>query len=134
MMLSTRLFRQVISFSLVGISSNLVGYGVYLALAETSLGPKLAVAILYPIGVIVSYIGNRHFTFRHDKGQAFSKGVRYLAVQVFGYLLNLLLIIWLVETLGFPHEIVQIIAILLVALMSFVMLRVFVFVRSSSSA
>ena len=133
-MLSTRLFRQLVSFSVVGISSNLVGYGAYLALAETSLGPKLAVAILYPIGVTVSYIGNRRFTFRYDKGQFFPKGVRYLAVYAFGYFLNLLLINWLVETLGFPHQIVQIIAILLVALTSFVMLRVFVFVRSSSSA
>ena len=130
MIRSARLIRQLISFSVVGLSSNLVGYAVYLVLAETSLGSKLAVAILYPIGVVISYIANKRLTFRHDKGQVFSSAVRYLMVCIFGYFLNLLLIIWFVEILGFPHQIVQIMAIFLVALSSFVLLRMFVFGRS----
>lgn len=126
MIFSPRLFRQLVSFAAVGISSNLLGYGAYLILAESFIGPKLAVVILYPIGVIVSFIGNKRFTFQH-KGQVISKGARYFTVYAFGYFLNLFLIIWLVEILGYPHQIVQAIAVFLVALISFIMLRLFVF-------
>ena len=121
-----RLFRQFFSFSVVGLCSNIVGYTAYLFLAEALLDPRLAVAILYPVGVIISYTGNKRFTF-NQKNQVFSRGVRYFAVYGFGYFLNLLLIIWLVETLGYPHQIVQAIAVFLCAVTCFIMLRIFVF-------
>ena len=128
-----RLFRQLVSFGIVGISSNILGYLLYLFLVEIFFGPKLAVAILYPIGVSIGYVANRRFTFQSTKGQHLAKGARYLAVYAFGYFLNLFLIIWLVETHGFPHQIVQAVAVLLVALNSFVLLRFFVFRHGKDS-
>jgi len=128
MLISSKLFKQLASFATVGVISNIAGYGLYLVLAETMIGPKLAVSILYPVGITISYIGNKRFTFDHN-GPAFLAALRYILVYAFGYLLNLLLIVWLVDNLGLPHQFVQALAVILVALLSFFMLRIFVFPR-----
>ena len=133
-MISSKLFYQVATFGLVGIFSNIVGYTLYIIVSEFFLDPKLAVAILYPVGVIISYIVNRRFTFKSSKGQHLSKGARYLAVYAIGYFLNLFLIIWLVDGYGFPHQIVQAVAVLLVAFLSFLLLRLFVFRQKNGDA
>lgn len=44
-----------------------------------------------------------------------------------GYLLNLILLLLFVDWLDFPHQIVQGIAIVVVAIFLFVVLRIFVF-------
>jgi putative flippase GtrA len=125
-LLPHHLSRQLVSFSLVGLSSNLLGYSVYLILVANWLDPKPAITILYFIGVIIGYFGNKRLTFRHQRGFLLSSA-RYLAVYTFGYLLNLILIFWFVDRLGFPHQIVQVIAIFIVAIVLFMMLRAFVF-------
>lgn len=124
--------RQLVSFSFVGLCSNLLGYGAYLLLVANGIDPKIAVTLLYSIGVLVSYLGNKRLTFR-DTGNVLSSGARYLAVYFMGYLLNLFLIFWFVDRLGFPSQIVQAMAILLVAIVLFAMLQIFVFKPNSSS-
>jgi putative flippase GtrA len=124
--------RQLASFSFVGLCSNLIGYVAYLLLVANDMDPKLAVTLLYFIGVLVSYLGNKRLTFR-ETGNFLSSGARYLAVYIMGYLLNIFLIFLFVDRLGFPHQIVQAIAILLVAIVLFFMLRIFVFRSNSSS-
>ena len=130
--LRPRLSRQLASYSLVGLGSNLLGYGAYLLLVANRLNPKLAITLLYFVGVLIGYLGNKHLTFRHT-GSFLAIGVRYLVVYILGYLLNLFLIIWFVDRLGFPHQIVQALAILVVAVVLFIMLRTFVFEQHSSS-
>lgn len=125
------LFRQLASFSIVGLFSNLFGYVAYLLLVANHLDPKLAATLLYFLGVIISYLGNKRLTFRYT-GSFLSAGVRYLSVYILGYLLNLLLIVWLVDRLGLPHQFVQALAIVLVAIVLFAMLRLFVFRQHSS--
>jgi len=124
--------RQLASFSFVGLCSNLLGYGAYLLLVANGMDPKIAVTLLYSIGVLVSYLGNKRLTFR-DTGNVLSSGARYLSVYFMGYLLNLFLIFWFVDCLGFPSQIVQATSILMVAIVLFVMLRAFVFRPNSSS-
>lgn len=127
-----RLLHQLVSFSLVGICSNLLGYCVYLLLVNGGFAPKLAITLLYFTGVFVSFIGNKNLTFR-DTNSILSSGSRYVVVYFFGYIVNLLLIFWLVDIMGFPHQIVQLLAIFLVAILLFVLLRRFVFVRHPST-
>jgi putative flippase GtrA len=104
----------------------------YLLLVANDTDPKLAVTLLYFIGVLVSYLGNKRLTFR-DTGNFLSSGARYIAVYIMGYLLNVFLIFSFVDRLGFPHQIVQAMAIPLVAIVLFSMLRIFVFKSNSSS-
>lgn len=128
----SNLLRQIASFAFVGLCSNLLGYGAYLLLVANRLDPKLAVTLLYSIGVLVSYLGNKRLTFRCT-GNILSSGTRYLSVYILGYLINLSLISLFVDGLGVPHQLVQGIAIAVVAVVMFIMLRVFVFGRHSST-
>ena len=58
-------WQQLIRYAIVGIGSNLVGYCIYLLLTAFVLPPKLTMTILYSIGAVLGFIGNRRFTFDH---------------------------------------------------------------------
>ena len=119
--------QQILRYGLVGILINALGYFVYLIITYNGADPKCTMTALYSFGVIISFFANRRFTFQHN-GHMGASGVGYLLVQVLGYLLNLCLLLLFVDWLGFSHQIVQAIAIVIVAVFLFVMLRVFVFV------
>jgi len=121
--------QQFFTYALIGVLINVLGYAIYLILTNLWDAPKLTMTALYFGGVSIGFFANRRFTFRHDGGIDVT-GVRYLLVQVAGYLLNLILLMVFVDCFGFPHQIVQLIAIVVVAFFLFIMLRVFVFTSS----
>jgi putative flippase GtrA len=122
-------YRQFFTYALVGVLTNLFVYGLYLLLTYWWGAPKLTMTTLYLLGASIGFHANRRFTFRHDGGIGVT-GVRYLLAQVAGYLLNLLLLLVFVDWFEFPHQIVQAIAIIVVAIFLFVVLRIFVFAPS----
>jgi len=114
---------------LIGVLSNVLGYAIYLILTNSWGAPKLTMTALYFVGASIGFLANRSFTFQHDGGIGVA-GVRYLLTQVAGYLLNLVLLLLFVDFFDFPHQIVQAIAIVVVAIFLFVVLRIFVFAPS----
>jgi len=84
---------------------------------------------LYLLAALIGFFANRRFTFFHD-GHIGVIGIRYLLAQFVGYLLNFVILLLFVDWLDFPHQIVQAIAIVVVAIFLFVVLRVFVFAPS----
>lgn len=124
--LRSGIVREMVGFALVGIGVNAIGYCVYLLLTWSGVPPLLAVTILYPVGVAASFIGNRQLTFTHE-GNTASAAVRYLLVQLGGYLINLFLLLVFTEQFGLSHQLAQAVAIVVVAAYLFVTLRVFVF-------
>lgn len=118
--------RQIFSYLLIGALTNLAGYGLYILLTYFGNTPKLTMTVLYSAGAIIGFFANRRFTFGHN-GHIGSAGVRYLLVQLLGYLLNFLLLLLFVDWLGFAHQIVQAIAIVVVAIFLFILSRTFVF-------
>lgn len=118
--------RQIFSYMLIGALTNLAGYGLYILLTYFGNTPKLTMSILYSAGAIIGFFANRRFTFGHD-GHIGSAGVRYLLAQLLGYFLNFLLLMLFVDWLGFAHQIVQAIAIVVVAIFLFILSRAFVF-------
>lgn len=124
--LSKKVFRQFLSYALIGALTNLIGYALYLFLTYLWGAPKLTMTILYSVGALVGFLANRRFTFRHE-GHIGVAGTRYLLVQLSGYILNLLLLVMFVDLLGFSHQIVQAIAIIMVAVFLFALSRIFVF-------
>lgn len=126
-------FRQLFSYALIGVLTNALGYAIYLLLTYLWGAPKITMTALYFVGASIGFFANRRYTFRHD-GHIGVTGVRYLLAQVAGYLLNLVLLLLFVDWLGFPHQIVQAIAIIVVAIFLFVMSRVFVFSQSSKES
>lgn len=123
---------QLIRYGVVGLTINFAGYMVYLLLTYLGVTPKLAMSVLYGVGVAASFWGNRVVTFSH-KGGIMSSGARFLIAHCFGYLINLTLLIVFVDNLGYPHQLVQVIAIFIVAAFLFMIFKLFVFVNDKAS-
>lgn len=123
---SQKVFLQFFKYAFIGLLTNLCGYTIYFLLTHLWGAPKLTMTLLYSVGALIGFIANRNFTFRHD-GHVGKAGIRYLLVQLAGYLLNLLLLTLFVDWLHYAHQLVQAVAIVVVAIFLFVLSRVFVF-------
>jgi len=122
-------YRQLFNYALIGLLTNGMSYSTYILFTYLSGAHKLTMTALYLLGASIGFFANRRFTFRHDGGIGVT-GVRYILAQMMGYLLNLVLLLLFVDWLDFSHQVVQGIAIVVVAIFLFVVLRIFVFAPS----
>ena len=121
-------FIQLARYAFVGIVSNLAGYLVYFLVTYLGATPKITMTILYAVGAVIGYIGNRNFTFAHQ-GSLLGSGVRYFIAHFFGYFINLVILIIFVDQLGYAHQWVQAVAIFVVAAFLFIAFKFFVFTK-----
>ena len=119
-------FRQILRFGVVGLASNAVLYGVYLGMTTAGLGPKLAMSLCYAMGVAQTFLFNKRWTFAHV-GRHDTALMRYISVYAAGYFANLLVLAWLVDGYGYPHQIVQGVMILTLAGCFFILQKFWVF-------
>ncbi len=64
------LVREVAKFGVVGAFGFVVQLGVQNALhSGAGVGPLTAVVIAYIIATVVTFVGNRHWAFKHRKGK-----------------------------------------------------------------
>ena len=110
----------------MGAASNAAGYLLYLLVTHLGLAPKVAMTFLYSVGATAGFIGNRALTFSY-KGGTIGSGLRYLIAYAIGYFMNLAILIVFVDMFGYPHQLVQAAAVLVVAAFLFVALKFFVF-------
>ena len=118
--------RQLVRYGLVGAVSNAAIYFVYLLITYLGVEPKKAMTLVYIIGASIGFVGHRKWTFAHH-GDSFSAALRYVLAHLFGYLLNLLILYTFVDYLGYAHQWVQAVAIIIVAGFLFVVFKYFVF-------
>ena len=116
-------------FILVGLVSNVVLYLIYLGLTSVGLGPKLAMSLAYVIGVVQTFHFNRAWSFRY-RGALHGAFTRYILTYIFGYFFNLSILWFAVDHLQFPHQIVQAVAIIVVATSLFLLNKYWVFAAS----
>lgn len=117
---------QGLRFAIVGLTSNLVLYLLYLTLTHFGLGHKSAATLLYVTGVLQTFLFNKRWTFSHQ-GRHSTSFVRYVIAYVGGYLLNLGMLVLLADRMGIAHQYVQALAILVVAATMFLTLKFWVF-------
>lgn len=122
----SKTLRQLFSYAVIGLLTNFLGFTLYLLLTYFWSLPKLTMTVLYSVGALIGFFANRRFTFCHD-GSIGMTGLRYMFAQLLGYLLNLSLLVLFVDWLGFAHQLVQAVAIIVVAIFLFVLSRFFVF-------
>ena len=106
--------------------SNVILYVLYLLLTMTGVGHKTSMTLLFVVGVLQSFVVHKRWTFSHQ-GFFQSTFIRYGSVYGLAYLLNLSALMLFVDSLSLPHEIVQGVMILLVALLLFFVQRHWVF-------
>lgn len=121
---------RLIRYGLVGMFSNLMGYGIYLGITWLGVDPIVTVSMLYPIGAFIAYFGHARVSFSY-RGDHVSGLSRYVVAHAIGYGTNILLLYVLSDRLGFPHQLVQVGAIFIVAGLLFVLLRYYVFRTNS---
>lgn len=124
--------RQLLRFAVVGVASNVIGYLVYLLVTHLGVAPKLAMTVLYGVGVIVGFAGNRSYAFA-DQGRLMATGWRYLMAHSLGYLINLAIQLVIVDHLGYAHQLAQAVGICVVATFLFVVFKCFVFVNADET-
>lgn len=120
--------RQLVRYGLVGVVSNVTIYFVYLFITYIGVEPKTAMTLVYSIGASMGFIGNRKWTFDH-RGKSSSAALRYVLAHLFGYLLNFLILFTFVDRLGYSHQLVQALAIIIVAAFLFIVFKYFVFAK-----
>jgi putative flippase GtrA len=123
---------QFTRYAIVGLASNAFGYLLYLGLTHLGMGPKLAMTLLYGVGVLQTFVFNKKWSFRFD-GAATPALIRYAVAYAFGYVVNLLALVLFVDQAKLPHELVQGVMILVVAVMLFLAQRYWVFPQASRS-
>lgn len=123
---------QLFRYGLVGVVTNLLGYLIYLLITFFGVEPKVLITFMYPLGAAIGFIGNRQWAFAH-KGAAWKSIFRYCAAHFLGYLMNLSILFLFVDQLGYPHQWVQAVAIILVAGYLFVTFKFFVFPKGENS-
>ncbi len=121
---------QLIRYGIVGVASNASIYVLYLVLTGIGMGPKLAMSLLYMVGVLQTFVFNKAWTFRYV-GQGRAAFWRHVILYAAGYGLNFVLLTMLVDTLNWPHQWVMAGLVVLMAVFFFVGQKFWVFRQSS---
>ena len=119
-------FHELVKFGIVGVSTNLLGYLLFLAVTYTGVPYKLAMTVLYCVGVVISYLVNKSWTFMHQGGHI-STSTKFLTAHFLGYCINLSMLFIGVDYLGYPYQLIQFIAIFVVAAFLFAIFKLFIF-------
>jgi putative flippase GtrA len=111
--------KRIFGFVFAGGTATILNYGIFLTLLNSSVNYTLAAGAGYVSGVMVSYLINRFFVFRHSKRANFLKYLfaYFVALAAQLTLLNLLVL------LGLPPELANAIAIAVVVILNFFLVR-----------
>lgn len=123
---------QLIRYGIVGVASNAVGYLLYLAITAAGMDHKLAMTLLYAVGVAQTFIFNKRWAFRSDDSTG-SALVRYIVVYALGYLINYSVLFLLVDRAGMPHQLIMAALIVLMVMYFFLAQKFWVFRKRSDA-
>lgn len=126
-------FSQFWRYAVVGVVSNAVLFGLYIALTAFGLQPLVAMSLMYGLGVLQTFVLNRRWSFasRAAAPRAFA---RYVMAYAFGYVFNVSVLGLLHHYAGWPHQWVQGFAIVATAVLLFLLQRHWVFRDESIAA
>lgn len=116
-------------FVIVGLASNLVLYLVYLLMTKFGMRYKIAMTLLYLIGILQTFALNAHWTFKH-RGNNKAPLAKYFLAYGACYLINISALIVFVDRIGLPHQVVQGVMILIISGVMFLLQKFWVFTSS----
>jgi putative flippase GtrA len=96
-----------IRYVIVGVANTCVGLGViYASMYFLRFSDTLANGVGYVVGVMVSFVLNRNWTFEHA-GPVAPALVRFVGVLLVAYFANLATVLVLIEALGINRYLAQ---------------------------
>ncbi|WP_040730147.1 GtrA family protein [Thiocapsa marina] len=126
------LSRQTIRYGIVGLASNIMLYVLYLILVDLGGDSKFVVALLYVVGLSVTFIFNKRWSFSHQ-GRLECSLKRYLILYGCLYLTNVMVLWLFVDLFVLPHAIVQACVVLTFIPVVFLVQRYWVFPVAASA-
>lgn len=96
---------QLIRYGVIGAGVTALGQAIYYGLAESRIvSPLIAIAIAWIVGVVVGYFAHGWISFRgHGRRDNHARiGLRFVVVNVTGYVINSFWVWLLVEHLAGP--------------------------------
>jgi putative flippase GtrA len=120
------LLKQVIRYGIVGMLNNLLSYFIYLVLTWKWMDPKVTVTLLYPICALLAYFAHAKYSFSY-LGGGNKSFFRFVIAHIVGYSVNILMLFLLVDICDYPHQMVQVLSIVVVAGLLFFLSRYYIF-------
>lgn len=118
---------QLAKYILVGAANTLLGYAIIFGcMYGLGLGPGISNALGYGLGLVVSYLMHRSFTFQSTQKKR-PEAVRFVAVFAVAYTLNLGVLMLLIHRLHVHEGVAQVIAGIAYIGGSFLMQKFYVF-------
>lgn len=125
--------REVLRFSLVGISTVTVAYIIYRTLVFSGLDRDISNGLAYGFGVFLSFFANKYWTFKNKK-KSHQVLVQFLILHVFSLFacvfINSIAFINLANNI-FRFEIAFLLGIATSTLLNFIGMKYFVFRKSN---
>jgi len=82
--------RQFVKFCIVGASSTIIDFAIFNVLLRFGLPPAVALSISFVGGVTNGFIWNSRWTFKEAQRDTKTQAPKFLATNVVGWLLNLM--------------------------------------------
>jgi putative flippase GtrA len=124
---------EALRFAAVGLFQNGLNVAVFALASTLGVQYRAAAVIAGLVAFVVSFLLNRRWTFTGRATPAGPQGVRYLLVFAAAVALGVGLLTLFVELTGMPNVAAQVAAIVIVAPLSFLAQRAWVFRRPPSS-
>ena len=124
---ATPLTRELVRYVAVGVGNTIVTLASYSGLIAAGSPYVAASAVAFILGALTSYLGNRTWTFARTEIPHRIAAPRYLAVVSLGLLTDVATIAALVDGLGAPKLLAQVLVIPVVAMQGFVLSRLWAF-------
>jgi putative flippase GtrA len=118
---------EAVRFGVVGVSQNALNVAVFALATGLGMDYRAAAVLAGLIAFLASFLMNRHWTFTSRRGAIHHQGARYLLVFASAIALGVVLLTFFVEVAGIPEIAAQVAAILIVAPLSFLAQRAWVF-------
>jgi putative flippase GtrA len=119
-------FKKFIKYFLVGIINTSITYPAFI-LVSNIIDYTLAIIIIFPLGVLLSYFLNKKFVFNKEKGNI----IVFFIVMTTMFLTNFLTTWILVEFVNIIKEISQALAIFLAFIVHYLLNKKFSFKKIS---
>jgi putative flippase GtrA len=118
---------EAVRFGIVGLIQNALNVAVFALATGAGVHYRIAAVAAALAALVVSFAFNRAWTFPGRGGPVHHQGARYALVFASAVALGVVLLSLLVEVAGLPEVAAQVVSIVIVAPLSFLAQRMWVF-------